>query len=49
MHTEQINLLLVDDDEDDYILVRDLLHEIKTTDFTITWIDRFEDALRELQ
>ncbi|MEQ9443296.1 MAG: ATP-binding protein [Cyclobacteriaceae bacterium] len=49
MQKEQVNLLLVDDDEDDYILVRDLLHEIQTTDFSITWVDRFEEALAALQ
>nr|WKN37739.1 ATP-binding protein [Tunicatimonas sp. TK19036] len=49
MQKEQISLLLVDDDEDDYILVRDLLHEIQTTDFSIHWVDQFEEALSELQ
>lgn len=48
MQKEQVNLLLVDDDEDDYIITRDLLAEIETTDFSINWIDDYDKALREL-
>ncbi|MEM9673148.1 MAG: PAS domain S-box protein, partial [Bacteroidota bacterium] len=48
MQKEQIHLLLVDDDEDDYIITRDLLTEIETTDFTIEWVENYEDAVQEL-
>jgi len=48
MEKEQIHLLLVDDDEDDYIITRALLEEIETTDFDIEWVENYEDAIREL-
>ena len=48
MQKEQIHLLLVDDDEDDYIITQDLLAEIETTDFHIEWVDNYEDAVKAL-
>jgi PAS domain S-box-containing protein len=48
MQKEQIHLLLVDDDEDDYIITRDLLAEIETTDFEIEWVENYDDAVRAL-
>ncbi|MGD1889454.1 MAG: ATP-binding protein [Cyclobacteriaceae bacterium] len=48
MQKEQIHLLLVDDDEDDYIITRDLLTEMETTDFTIEWVENYKDAVQEL-
>ncbi|MEM9829501.1 MAG: ATP-binding protein [Bacteroidota bacterium] len=49
MQKENIKILLVDDDEDDYIITRDLLSEIKTTDFSVSWIDNYDDALGKLK
>lgn len=49
MRKEQVKLLLVDDDEDDYIITRDLLTEIETTDFSIEWVDNYNEALQELK
>ncbi|MEO5573503.1 MAG: EAL domain-containing protein [Gammaproteobacteria bacterium] len=39
-----IKVLLVDDDEDDYIATRDILAELNGR-FTLQWITRFEEAL----
>ncbi len=49
MQKEKISLLLVDDDEDDYVITRDLLSDIKTVDFSIVWVDNYDDAVRELK
>jgi len=35
---EPIHILLVDDDEDDYILTRDLLAEASGTRFELKWV-----------
>lgn len=45
MNSETIKVLLVDDDEDDYILTRDLLFEIKGSSFNLDWTDSYSDAL----
>lgn len=41
-------VLLVEDDEDDYILTRDLIISSRPGQFTITWADDFDTALRNL-
>jgi len=43
-----IRILLVDDDEDDYILIRDLLSEVEKVYFKVDWVPHFEDAIRAL-
>jgi signal transduction histidine kinase len=42
---EPVHILLVDDDEDDYVLTRDLLAEIPDADFRVDWVADFERAL----
>ncbi|MEO0333259.1 MAG: response regulator, partial [Bacteroidota bacterium] len=49
MQKENIKVLLVDDDEDDYIITQDLLSEIETADFLISWVDNYDDALERLE
>lgn len=47
-----INVLLIDDDEDEYILFRDYLNEIEHNSYNITWIDNsFEgfEAIKQNQ
>ena len=41
-------VLLVDDDEDDYIVARDFLNESELLDIKLTWVDNFEDGLVEI-
>ena len=41
-------VLLVDDDEDDYIVARDLLDESEQLVFKLTWVDNYEDGLTEI-
>lgn len=39
-----IRLLLIDDDEDDYIITRDLLDEIEAKQYHLDWISDYHDA-----
>ena len=43
-----IHLLLVEDDEDDYIFTRHLLGESRVHRFEVSWADRMESALNYL-
>lgn len=40
-----IRVLLVDDDEDDFIIARELLREVSATRYKLDWCDSFEDAM----
>lgn len=41
-----ISILLVDDDEDDYLITRDLIDEIVHQRYQLDWIDDYAQALR---
>jgi diguanylate cyclase (GGDEF)-like protein/PAS domain S-box-containing protein len=43
-----VRLLLVEDDEDDYVLTRELLADAKRTTFDLEWISSFDEALGAL-
>jgi two-component system cell cycle sensor histidine kinase/response regulator CckA len=43
-----IRLLIVEDDEEDFILTRDLLREIRGKRFNIDWASTFEEGLRAM-
>jgi two-component system cell cycle sensor histidine kinase/response regulator CckA len=43
--TREIRLLLVEDDEDDYVLTRDLLTDSRRTRFALDWVTSFDEAL----
>jgi diguanylate cyclase (GGDEF)-like protein len=45
MSKEQIKILLVEDDEDDYILTEDLLSQSERGKFEVEWVSSYEDAL----
>ena len=40
-----LRVLLVEDDEDDYILTSELLKDVKETEYEISWVSRFDDGL----
>jgi signal transduction histidine kinase len=42
-----LRVLLVEDDEDDYVLIRDLLAEIEG--LALEWVDDYDEALRRLE
>ncbi|HXE55471.1 MAG TPA: response regulator [Tepidisphaeraceae bacterium] len=44
-----VRVLMVDDDEDDVVLARDLLHEADPIGYELDWIADFDDALGKLQ
>jgi diguanylate cyclase (GGDEF)-like protein/PAS domain S-box-containing protein len=40
-----VRVLLVEDDEDDYVLTRDLLADSRRTPFELDWVSDYDDAL----
>ena len=48
MKSEQINVLLIDDDEDDFIVARDLLDDVQGTSYAVEWRAAYEGALEEM-
>jgi signal transduction histidine kinase len=45
----KIRVLLVEDDEDDYILVRDLLSEVPHADYDVQWASSYDQALKAME
>lgn len=48
MNKEKLEILLIDDDEDDYIITQDLLSEIRMMKFDLFWEKSYENALKVL-
>jgi len=48
MNDKEIKVLLVEDDEDDYVLTRDLLSEIGSSKFELTWAATYHEALEQI-
>jgi PAS domain S-box-containing protein len=46
MKTETIKVLLIDDDEDDFILTRELLSEVKVGKYELDWAPSYEEGLK---
>lgn len=44
-----LKILIIEDDEDDYIIIKDLLNEIETNDFETTWAPDYDMALDLLE
>jgi PAS domain S-box-containing protein len=44
MNRPTVKVLLIEDDKDDYILVRSLLTEVQSTRYELQWIASFEEA-----
>ena len=42
-------VLLIDDDEDDYVLVRKLLSQSSHSESSLQWVSKFEDGLAEVK
>ncbi|QMU26641.1 hybrid sensor histidine kinase/response regulator [Adhaeribacter radiodurans] len=42
---EKIKVLLVDDDEDDYIITRDIISDIPASNYQLEWTSSFDEAL----
>ena len=41
----QINILVIDDDEDDYFIISDYIHEIDNNKFIIEWCNNYKSAI----
>ncbi len=48
MSGEPINILLVDDDEDDYFITKSMLERIRDTKYNLEWCSRYEPALEKM-
>ncbi len=48
MQKHQWRILLVDDDEDDYIITHDILSEIEEDSFNLDWAATYEAALETI-
>src|SRR5208283_5221200 len=44
-----IKILLVDDDEDDYIITRDLISKIRERHHQLDWVNNYNDAIAAIQ
>ena len=47
--TGDIRVLLIEDDEDDYVLLFNLLTEVSAARYQVTWTQTYEEGLRELE
>jgi len=43
-----VQVLLVDDDEDDYILAREVIEDIRTAEYSVRWLQSYQDAVHAL-
>ncbi|MGO8946015.1 MAG: PAS domain S-box protein [Syntrophobacteraceae bacterium] len=48
MEKQYLSVLLIEDDEDDYALLKSLFSEISSTTFRLEWMDTYEAGLREI-
>lgn len=48
MTTNEFRILLIDDDEDDFVHIRDLLSEITSSKFELSWEATYEKGLKAL-
>jgi PAS domain S-box-containing protein len=49
LQTNEIKVLLVEDDEDDYIIFKDILKEIKNNSYSLTWISSYDKACERVR
>jgi signal transduction histidine kinase len=45
---DEIRVLLVDDDEEDFMLTRDVLYDVKRKPYILSWVPSYEEALAAL-
>ena len=48
MNNTLARVLIVDDDEDDYVITRDLLYDIKSWKFDLEWVATYDAALEAI-
>ncbi|MFH1994842.1 MAG: diguanylate cyclase [Nitrospinota bacterium] len=47
--SDSINILLVDDDEDEYVFMKDLLSEVPNSHYDLTWTPSYNEALEKIK
>ena len=45
MHADPLNVLLVEDNEDDFLIVRDLLRDVYAERLNLEWVETYEEGL----
>jgi CheY-like chemotaxis protein len=45
MQQKTCTVLLVEDDEDDYLIVADILNEVVACKIVLDWVDKYDEAL----
>jgi signal transduction histidine kinase len=48
MNDQVIKVLLVEDDEDDYVFIRELLSEVKDAKYILEWVPTYDKALERM-
>lgn len=48
MNNDPVKVLLVDDDEDDYILTRDWFLDMEHASFVLDWVSSYDQALQAI-
>jgi PAS domain S-box-containing protein len=48
MESQIFKVLLIDDDEDDYVVTRDLLEEAEQARFRLAWVDNYSEGLEAI-
>lgn len=46
MGEERLEVLLIEDDQDDYVLIKEIFSELKAPRYRLSWKSSYEDALR---
>jgi DNA-binding response OmpR family regulator len=48
MDEDKLGILIIEDDEDDYILLREMLNDIRGKDFEVEWLSNYHEASQVL-
>src|ERR1017187_6993772 len=48
IHKNIIRVLLIEDDEEDFMLTRDFLAEIRNPKYKLDWVNTYEDGIKEI-
>ncbi len=48
MHQQQYNVLLIEDDREDYFIIRDLMQDIPGQPYQLEWIDSYEEGRKAI-
>ncbi|MEO7714624.1 MAG: SpoIIE family protein phosphatase [Capsulimonas sp.] len=49
INTDQLSILIVEDNEDDFLIVRDLLRDADIERFVLEWVETYEDGLEAIR